>query len=188
MMWLRRYDSWGQAIAVCPNCLLNVLKMDSGLSKTPELCHAFLHWGELSLFAKYSQDKNDMSEPWPHMVHHVKVTHIAAQRVWWASKERDHVKSTGDAFQHRAAVWYRLSQNTTNISRCNALSRPAFKVTAAAFSPFSDRELACHFSAHQVWFQYNEVLWTEMLTLHCWHIIWKRDTRQILWSLEGTIW
>lgn len=40
LMWVDRCDSWGQANTVCPTCLLNVLKMDSGLSKTQ---HSVMH-------------------------------------------------------------------------------------------------------------------------------------------------
>lgn len=82
-MWVSRYDSWGQAGGLSHGRLLNVLKMDSGLSKTPQLCCAFSHRKELSLLARLWR-QNDVSKLWSHMVHHVKVTHFTAKRAWWA--------------------------------------------------------------------------------------------------------
>lgn len=57
MMWVSRYDSWGQANSPSHGRLLNVLKINSSLSKTPQLCRAFSHWKEVNLLCQTLETK-----------------------------------------------------------------------------------------------------------------------------------
>lgn len=91
LMWVDRSNSWGQANIVRPSCSLSISKWMLAFQKTS------------------SPRQNDMSELWPHMVHHVKVTCIAAWRAWRATKMKDHVEGNGSC---NLTLWYRLLQNT----------------------------------------------------------------------------
>ena len=133
MMWVERCDSWGPANTVCPGFLLNVLKMDSGLSKRKkkktELCHAFLRWGRVEPLCQRLPRQNDVSELWPHTVHHVKVTHIAAWRgLMSIQRERPCCNLTRktqfgvDYYRTALGLWAPVSR----ISQCDVLSCPTF--------------------------------------------------------------
>lgn len=180
MMWVERCDSWGPANTVCPGFLLNVLKMDSGLSKkkkkrkNPELCHAFLHWGRFEPLCQRLPRQNDVSELWPHTVHHVKVTHSAAWRGLMSIQREAmlqfNTKTQFGVDYFKTALGLRAPVN--RISQCDVLSCPTF------FNFFFYKGWVCSFPVwwpwaglpapsqitHQVWTQYNKMLQTEALT------------------------
>ena len=181
MMWVERCDSWGPANTVCPGFLLNVLKMDSGLSKKkkkkkkPRTLSCILAlrkiWASLP---KTPKTKRCVRTVAPH-------GSSCKGHTFCCMEGPDEHPKRGAMLQFNTKTQFGVDYFKTalglrapvnRISQCDVLSCPTF------FNFFFYKGWVCSFPVwwpwaglpapsqitHQVWTQYNKMLQTEALT------------------------